>query len=464
MSDDHFVIIRIAQRWLDGYSDWFNKDHPSGFSLVYPGLHYILFYLLKLVGITDPQIKMFIVRFLHGTYSLLIVYFGYQIALNMGDKKTAKHTGIFLALYWLLPFMSVRNLVEVVCIPPMMIGFYLGLKSEEEKRLKLWILAGFLFGITFAIRYQTLLITGGIGLVLLFQKRWQPFTYYSLGVILGLFLLQGVVDIIAWGYPFAAFVQYTAYNVDYRYAYVVGPWYRYLLLITGVLIPPISFYLIFGIFKSWKKHALLFWPVLIFFVFHSYYPNKQERFILPILPFLVILGFLGWNHFMERSQFWLKHQKLLRGTWIWFWMINSILLIALSFTYTKRTMVEPLSYLSQKSDLNALIFEYPNDSMPWFPRLYLDNEVPIYRFYKGADVNKIIDRLLADDHGIPKYIYFYGNDKLESRSEQMEQILESRLAFEKKINPSNIDWLMHALNPRHNKNHTGYIYKLTTKY
>ena len=138
MSDDHFVIIRIAQRWLDGYNDWFNKDHPSGFSLVYPGLHYILFYFLKLISITDPQVKMFIVRFLHAAYSLLIVYYGYQITIKLGNQKTAKHVGLFLALYWLLPFMSVRNLVEVVCIPPMMIGFYLGLKSDEKNQLKLW--------------------------------------------------------------------------------------------------------------------------------------------------------------------------------------------------------------------------------------------------------------------------------------------------------------------------------------
>ena len=118
----------------------------------------------------------------------------WQITLKMGDKKTARQVGIFLALYWLLPFMSVRNLVEVVCIPPMMAGFYLCLISDEKKKLKLWILAGFLFGLTFAIRYQTLLITGGVGLVLLTQKRWQPFLFYSTGVIFGLFLLQGVVD------------------------------------------------------------------------------------------------------------------------------------------------------------------------------------------------------------------------------------------------------------------------------
>ncbi len=229
---------------------------------------------------------MFIVRFLHAAYSLLIVYYGYQITIKLGNQKTAKHVGIFLALYWLLPFMSVRNLVEVVCIPPMMIGFYLGLKSDERNQLKLWILAGFLFGLTFAIRYQTLLITGGIGLVLITQKRWQPFLYYSTGVILGLFILQGVVDTIAWGYPFAAFIQYTGYNVDYRYAYVVGPWYRYILLISGVLIPPISFYLIFGALKTWKKYALSSGQYSSFLYFIVIIPISRNVLSFPFFHFL----------------------------------------------------------------------------------------------------------------------------------------------------------------------------------
>ena len=55
MNDDHFVVIHVAQRWIDGFNDWFDKDHPSGFSLVYTGLHYILFYILKMAGITDPK-------------------------------------------------------------------------------------------------------------------------------------------------------------------------------------------------------------------------------------------------------------------------------------------------------------------------------------------------------------------------------------------------------------------------
>jgi 4-amino-4-deoxy-L-arabinose transferase-like glycosyltransferase len=461
MSDDHFVIIHIAQRWLDGYNDWFDKDHPSGFSLVYPGLHYILFYLLKLIGIMDPQIKMTIVRLLHAAYSLLIVYYGYQITLRLSDQKTARQAGIFLALFWLLPFMSVRNLVEMVCIPPMMTGFYLGLSADDKKRPVYWLISGLLFGFAFAIRYQTILITGGIVLVLLGQQKWRPFLLYSAGVLTGMFMLQGLVDWIAWGFPFAAFLQYAGYNIDYRYEYITGPWYRYLLTILGVLIPPVSIYLFFGFLKSWKKYALLFWPVLVFLVFHSYFPNKQERFILPVLPFLVILGFAGWQIFLEKSDFLKRHPKILKGSWIWYWIINTILLLVLTFTYSKRSMVEPLTYLSAKPDLKALIIEYPADNMPWFPRFYLEPKVPVYRFSKDITVETFRTKVREAAGDFPNYIYFYGIEQLKDRVRQMEMIFGINLIFEKEISPSNIDWILHVLNPRHNKNHSGFIYRVS---
>ncbi len=101
--------------------------------------------------------------------------------------------------------------------------------------------------------------------------------------------------------------------------------------------------------------------------------------------------------------------------------------------------------------------------MPWFPRFYMENQVRVYRFFKGSKDEEIKKQINSAQHGTPKYYYFYGNDNLESRIKKMEVFLEINLVFEKKINPSNIDWLVHTLNPKHNKNHTGYIYRLTAR-
>src|SRR5690349_5637900 len=85
--DDHFLVIEAAQSWVDGYdyNNWLptitkTVTHPSGHSLLYPGMHYLLFKFLQLIGIFDPQIKMYVARFLHAAFSMITVYFGYKIA------------------------------------------------------------------------------------------------------------------------------------------------------------------------------------------------------------------------------------------------------------------------------------------------------------------------------------------------------------------------------------------------
>jgi len=460
MSDDHFVVIHVAQRWLDGYYDWFNQDHPSGFSLVYTGIHYILFFILKQIGITDPQLKMYIVRFLHAAYSLLTVYFGYKITELLADRKTANLSGLLLGLLWFLPFMAVRNLIEMVCVPAIMIGYFLGLSGDQRRKKHYWLYAGIVFGLTFAIRYQTLLIPGGIGLVLLLQRDWPKFLWFTTGMIFGLLVLQGLVDWIAWGYPFAAFIQYFVYNIDNRYNYIVGPWYKYLLLLSAVLIPPVSFFLLYGFSRTWKKYALLFWPVLIFLIFHSYFPNKQERFILPIVPLIIIVGVIGWQQFVAGSTLQLKWHRLIHGSWRWFWIVNTVLLVILTLTYSKRTMVEPMIYLAQKEDIKAVVINYDGKNMPWFPRFYFANNARIYRFSKDITPEKFTEMINKNPDNLPNYFYFYGQNNLEKRVNEMQQLLNIRLNYYEKINPSLIDRIMHLLNPRHNLNLTGHIYKV----
>src|SRR5436190_6461652 len=112
MSDDHFLVIEPAQAWVDGYNyndclpDKNKPDIvPAGHSFFYPGLHYLLFLFLKFIGYYDPQGKMYLVRFIHALFSLVIVYCGYKISERLAGKKQARYVGLLLALYWFMPML-----------------------------------------------------------------------------------------------------------------------------------------------------------------------------------------------------------------------------------------------------------------------------------------------------------------------------------------------------------------------
>jgi hypothetical protein len=384
------------------------------------------------------------------------VYFGYLIALHISNKETAKKVGLVLALFGIFPFMSVRNLIEMVTIPPLIWAMYLVVKYDKGKNI-FW--AGVLFGLSFIFRYHTMLMLGGVGLVFLFRKQFSNALLITAGFVVSVSLTQGIVDYLAWGYPFAAPLEYFLYNAGHGTDYTSGPWYQYLLLLFGLLIPPLSGFIIFGWLKNYKENIIIYLPVLLFFAFHSYFPNKQERFILPAIPFIIILGITGWEAFVAKSTFWQNKRKTLSAMWGWFWIANTIILVAFTFTYSKKTRVESLYYLSQKSDVAGVVVETGDMGGIKQPTFYLNKQVPVFELFEGNKADKIKADIVTNAYEKPNYYIFYGADKLEERVKQVELDFGIQLATETEISPSLLDWVFYKLNPKHNKNKSAYIYK-----
>jgi len=486
MLDDHFLVIEASQSWIDGqdYNNWLPKSgatDPQGHNFFYVGIHYILFYIMEFLGLSSPQGKMYIIRLIHAAFSLLTIYFGYKITEKLSNINSARQVGLLLALLWFMPFMSVRNMVEVVCMPFLLWGILLLLPQQDrdgrqDKREKkkdergkrneeLWnyVWAGLLFGIAFSVRYQTLLFTGGVGLVLLFNRKFFGTILLAGAFVISVFLTQAIVDIFIWGYPFAELIAYIDHNITYRTDYIVLPWYNYILLILGILIPPISFFLFFGFFKTVLKRErlIIFIPTLIFLVFHSIYPNKQERFILPVIPFFILLGIIGWNEYIKDSSFWQQRKKLLFGCWIFFWILNLTLLPVISTTYSKRARVEAMTYLSRYENIRFVLFENSNKyGQMLFPRYYIDEWIN-YTEITLDNVNEPFpEDLKTNPYILPRFFVFAEEKNLDKRVRNIQRHYPN-MVYETTIEPGVIDKVMQWLNPI-NANETITIYRNTT--
>ena len=475
MHDDHFLVIESAQSWVDDfdYNDWLSQ--PSGHSWFYCGLHYVLFKGLQIIGITDPDFKMYIVRFLHAALSMITVVLGYKITEQVSDKNSARTVGILLALYWFFPNASVRNLVEVACIPFLMIATWMLVKTLPpalKGAVKLpatlplglgqFFVAGIIAGIAFSIRFQSILFIGGLGLALLLQKKWKEGIIFGLGAALCMAAAQGIIDNMIWGHPFMEFKEYVRYNLEASKDYFVAQWYMYFALLLGLLLPPVSFFLLFGFSRSWKKHLLLFLPSLVFLAFHCYFPNKQERFILPILPFIIMLGIIGWNDFVKTSAFWDRRKKLLSACWIFFWSLNLLPLFVVSVAYSKKSRVEAMIYLSQKKDFNRLVVEESfRDGFTMPPFFYLGKW---YRdgYVQGVTQKFTIDSLCASIQKYPatkpNYVIFFDEEDLDNRIKKFKTCFPN-IQYETTCEAGFLDKFIRWMNPI-NRNYTAYIYKI----
>ncbi len=500
MHDDHFLTVEPSSSWADGYNfnEWApgignDRESPEPISFFYLGFLFVFFKVMNLLGLESPDHQMFVIRFIHALYSLLTIYFSYKITERISNKKNAFQVGLLLALIAVVPNYSVRNLVEFVSMPPLLAGVWILLKNNAFKiinirlpfgnssitlhsdfsnslniGLKSLVLAAFIMGLAVGLRYQAVLVVAFTGMMFLFQREIKQFVIFGVVAFSAFFLTQ-IDDVLLWGgKPFQHLLGYFGYNAENALNYP-GSWATYLSFISYIILPPISLMLLFGFFKEWRRYFFIFLPVFIFVLFHVIYPNRQERFIFPILPFFIILGVIGWNRFVEVSRFWIARKSLLKGLWVFFWIVNTIGMLVMCTTYTKRARVEAMLYLYEKGDCRNFIQDFrQGENGSLVPQFYSGCWDWYYVFRSTSDYVAEINLMKEMEErqkgtikpkAVPNYILFYQEEKLKERIEAMKVYFPD-IKFETKVEAGWFDRLLHELNDK-NSVETIYIYKLS---
>ena len=200
----------------------------------------------------------------------------------------------------------------------------------------------------------------GFGFCLLLMKKWKGSISLIIGFGVGAFFTQGIIDYFIWDKPFAELIEYIRYNnSDAKYDYGgTWQWYKYLLVLCFFVIPIVGLFWLWGVVLSAKKYFWLSVPLVLFIVFHTLYPNQQERFIFPMIPVFVILGVIGWEKFRGQNQFWIKRQKLWKGINGTAWTINFLILILMSTYATKQAKVNSAHHFYQgKAEIPLIILQ-----------------------------------------------------------------------------------------------------------
>jgi len=458
--DDHFGVVELAWQWRDGINfNWTGGDVYI-FSLVYAGIHYLLIGACEKIGINNPQDIMFVIRLFHALFSLLAIYFSYKLVLRLiSHKTTAIAVSLIFALFWIFPFMSVRNLQEFFCVPFLLMGSYY--LADTTNKIQSIILAALFFSLAFTIRMQTVFIPFGTAAYMLFRKEsWKKALLFGVLFLISLLATQGLFDYALYGNPIASVKAYFEYNANPENikGYPQGPWYQYIGTVAGIVLGFSFIPLIVGYFKSVRISsplAAIFFGTLFFFIFHSWYSNKQERFILPFIPYFILLGIIGYREVYENNlhKKWLKAAtKFFIG---WFVIVNTIGLVVITFTYSKKSRVEAMSYLRKKGDITNFILEGAYEA-PAAPLFYLGKHLSYYST-TAANIDSLPQAIMYRSQPPPNYIILTGNKDFENRLARLKKMFPL-MKEEKVIKPGFVDNLAYWLNPKHNLNENWYIY------
>jgi len=480
MHDDHFLTVEPASSWAVGqnFNEWKpglenDRTSPEPISFFYPGILSGVFSVMHAAGLHDPSDQMWVMRLLHALYSLITIWLAVKIVRLIADERSAIQVGWLLALIGILPNFAVRNLVEIVCQPFLLGGFYLLIRSgamqpfsfgkwkfqdQADRREMPWhwlLIAAFIMGLSVGVRYQTVLIVALAGGVIALQGQWLKMMAFGV-VAFGAFFLTQIDDVLFWGgQSFQHLLGYFEYNKTHAGAYPGAP-LAYLSFIGYFILPPVSLFLLWGFIRSWKKYTLLFLPAAGFLLFHILYPNRQERFILPALPLFVMLGVIGWNEWVSTSIFWKSKPLLHRSLWRVFWVMNTIVLVVMCTTYAKRSRVEAMHYLYMQGDCQNFIQEFTHkEGGALLPRHYAGMWVKYYPLNSESDLVHIIDVLPRNEAAhanrlekqpIPNYILFLDDTRIEDRVARMQEFFPG-LEYRTTIDPSWFDIMLNKMNP-----------------
>jgi 4-amino-4-deoxy-L-arabinose transferase-like glycosyltransferase len=446
-SDDHHVVIGAADQIASG------TGLPPTYarSALLPSVIAGIMIVTRGIGIHDPGVEMLIVRLLQALYSLLVVYFVYRLLERELGESSALFGGLLVAAFFVMPVTSVHQLEESVCQVPLLAACWWWLRIGDRSRESgVWAaLAGAALGVALILRFPLIGFVAAFVVMVLLRPVTPRLKLAFLGGLALVIVLQGYSNAVVnhqWWYSFIHRLgpmlhpQRMAMDAD---GYPSSPPWHYILTLLAALIPPASVLLLAAAVQGGIRLRFLAIATLAFLVSHSLIANKQERFLLPILPLLFILIVAGLPWLAARIA------PAYRGMWWYFWIVNAALLVVLTFSFAKKDRVEPLLYVYRRHDATGVLIAQYNQTFG----------VPIYYLGKPQPPVLVVVKEQEVTAGTTpiNYVILY-SDTPEADRVFLAGALHRNLTLLTTITPSLADRLAHAINPRRNKAKTAVIY------
>lgn len=449
--DDHFVLVDAAERLLHGSG--LEPAHMR--SVLYPGVVGLLMRGAAVIDAPSPATLMLIVRLAQAIYSLLAVVLVYRILERRAGPRPAFVGGLLAAAYFVLPVTSVHQFEEVVCQVPLLASCWWVLRAHEARRGGVFALpAGMALGVALVLRFPLITFVVPFAVIVLaWELRDRRGVLFAAGFALVL-IAQAFSNLVVnheWGYSFRAYYgqlfHWPLQILAPQGSYPRGTWWTYLAVLVAAFVPPFSLVLLVAAARGGKQWPLVGVPTLTFLVALGVIANRQERFVLPVLPLILVLAVLGLEE-VRRSFAARRWTPAYRALWIWFWVVNVPLAVGLGFEYGKRDRVAPLVYVEARHDATGVVVaQY---TTPFFvPSFYLGwPRPPLYvledRRQLAQDARAI---RAAMPH--PNYLILY-SDSLAADEALLASSLGVRLRREAVVQPSIGDELAHLVNPLRN--------------
>ncbi|MDP4717165.1 MAG: hypothetical protein NWR69_04680 [Flavobacteriales bacterium] len=468
MSDDHFLAVEPVSSWVHGenYHNWYpnaynETDHAQPFSYTYYFLNFLILKFCALIGIVNPFIQAFILRLAHAALSLWGVYLFVKLAERLISSVTWR---MFAIWFWVfggvVTVFSVHQLVETACIPFVLLAYLYVLKYFEKDRVGAIIIAALAFSVSVGMRYQLVFFPLTLGLYLLWKRKWRGALLFGIFFTLG-FALTQIDNLLFWHTPiYQHLLDYQSYNATHFADYPSNV-FSYLALITYYVFPVVTGVFIYCLLRkkvapqhSSSGHSsptfvapqhsdtrTIFMGVTVFIVFHLVFPNRQERFLLPVVPFVLLLMI---RTISNRYPCEAPSAEPSEGTcnapsarpWLhkamrWSIYLSAIYTVSYSFYIPKSKYLEASHALYDRGDFqNVVIDNWKGEESVWLPMHYVGKFVHPFSMTNKKSLEQLKQQIthqpLYDSKRLPapapNYLIIWGKEESYPRAKAYEEV------------------------------------------
>ena len=275
----HEMVFATIFGW-----DWQAWDIRSAFYpmvFIYPAVAAV-----QKLGIDDTDLLVFMGRLVVGAFSGLNIWLTYKIACRAFESiPIGVLAALFLGINKLHLSLATTVFPRTISSTFVLLAVWCLLVSPSKKHAATW--AGLVLGVAAAIRYSEILfvVPGLIHLVM--DKRYRDGAIFVASFVCSLFLIVEVSDVLYWGEWLASLKNMILYTLTWPDTLSKQFFYHYLTTVQSW-----SDWLTYGLALASLKLApsrMALWAFLPV-VLLSFLSHKEARYLLPAVPFVVILA------------------------------------------------------------------------------------------------------------------------------------------------------------------------------
>ena len=498
MSDDHFLVVEPVSSWVHGenYHNWFpneynHTDHAQPFSYAYYFLNFVILKFCAIIGIANPFIQAFVLRLAHAILSLWGVYLFVKLAERLISSVTWRMYAIWFWVFGgVVTVFSVHQLVETACIPFVLLAYFYVLKYFQYERMSTLIIAALAFSFSVGMRYQLVFFPLTLGMYLLWKRKWSGALLFGIFFTLG-FALTQIDNLLFWHKPiYQHLLDYQSYNARHFADYPSNV-FSYFALISYYIFPVITIVFLTSLRRrpshivpssTGPSHVVpsstgpshivpsserpsstgpssnrpshevqIFIGVAIFIVFHLIFPNRQERFLLPAVPFVLLLmirtiskryscsapshivpsserpSSKGPSHLVPSST---GPSHIVHEAMRWSIYLSIVYTLGYSFYIPKSKYLEASKALYERGDFqNVVIDNWKGEESVWLPMHYVGKFVHPLSMTSSKTIDQLKQQITHQSEfdskrlpaPAPNYLIIWGREEAYPRAKQYEE-------------------------------------------